>query len=595
MCAIFGIVGKYDPLQAHRAFETLAHRGTDESHAIKGEKCFLGLHRLAITAIDTPHIQPIREGGLLFAMNGEIYNYRALAEELGIEANSDTEVAFAAYRQWGDAFAEKLRGMFAIAIIEEDIIKLFRDPFGKKPLYYTVTGEQIIFASELKAIEALKPLEFGREIIPCYLSYQAAVAPSTFDKNVFQVAAGCQVTITRTREVSTHRYFSLLDTQVALHTAQEAIGQIHQKLIESVKLRLPEEVKYGALLSGGLDSSLIAALAASQAPLHTFSIGYEGYGQHDERPYAAEVAEHIGSIHHAYGFAKEDFLETLEQILDILDEPFADPAMVPLFYLMQQIRREGVKVVLTGDGSDELFLGYRTYKEYLDIEQLSALKHKNWLKTYLKSHFSMHKEWEWYKRILEEKTLFRSSAELFTDLQQNRLLKMNIKDNHSLDWIASYSEEFEESRRSAPVDWYSFLDLKIQLGEVFLRKLDRISMVQSIEARTPFLDRELVKAVFSTVPELREAQLPKGWIKEIAAAYLPDTIIRRKKKGFNYPYLEWLQESNQLEVIPRVQKRHKIFNEKQLEWLLSEGEQGRFQHQIFSLYILCRWMERKLG
>ncbi|MDD3591810.1 MAG: asparagine synthase-related protein, partial [Sulfurovum sp.] len=333
MCAIFGIVGKYDPLQAQKAFETLTHRGVDESHTIKNEQCFLGVHRLAITAIHTPHIQPIGEGGLLFAMNGEIYNHRALAQELGIDAHSDTQVAFAAYLKWGDRFAEKLRGMFAIAIIDGGNVKLFRDPFGKKPLYYTVRDEQIIFASELKAIDTLKPLEFDREIIPCYLSYQAAVAPSTFDKNVFQVAAGCRVTIARTREVSTYRYFSVLDTPVTLHTAQEAIGQIHQKLIESVTLRLPGEVKYGALLSGGLDSSLIAALAASQGPLHTFSIGYEGYEQHDERPYAAQVAEHIGSIHHAYGFSKKEFLETLEQILDILDEPFADPAMVPLFYL----------------------------------------------------------------------------------------------------------------------------------------------------------------------------------------------------------------------------------------------------------------------
>jgi asparagine synthase (glutamine-hydrolysing) len=269
--------------------------------------------------------------------------------------------------------------------------------------------------------------------------------------------------------------------------------------------------------------------------------------------------------------------------------------MVPLFYLMKQIRKEGIKVVLTGDGSDELFLGYRTYKEYLDIEQLSKLKHKNWLKAYLKSHFSMHKEWEWYKRILEGKTLFRSSAELFTDLQQNRLLKMNIKDGRSLEWITAYREEFEKSPRSAPVDWYSFLDLKIQLGEVFLRKLDRITMAQSIEARTPFLDKALVKTLFATAPELREAQLPKGWLKEIATPYLPEAIIHRRKKGFNYPYLEWLQSSNELEIIQKVQKKHKIFNEKQLEWLLLEGKQGRFQHQIFSLYLLCRWIERKFG
>ncbi|MDM5272187.1 asparagine synthase (glutamine-hydrolyzing) [Sulfurovum sp. zt1-1] len=595
MCAIFGIVGKYDTTQAQGAFETLTHRGVDESNAIGNEQYFLGVHRLAITAIHTPHIQPIQKENLLFAMNGEVYNYRTLAHELGIEAKSDTQVAFAAYQQWGDRFVEKLRGMFAIAIIENGTVKLFRDPFGKKPLYYTIHDGQIIFASELKAIHSLKPLEFTREVIPGYLSYQAAVTPSTFDKNVFQVGAGYQVSITQTHDVSTHQYFSVLDTPVTLNTKEEAIDQIHQKLIDSVILRLPAEVKYGALLSGGLDSSLIAALAASNAPLHTFSIGYEGYEQHDERPYAARVAEHIGSTHHAYSFTKENFLETMEKILVILDEPFSDPAMVPLFYLMEQIHKEGIKVVLTGDGSDELFLGYRTYKEYLDIEQLSNLKHKNWLKTYLKSHFSMHKEWEWYKRILEDKTLFRSSAELFTDLQQNKLLKMNIKDNHSLDKITAYIQEFEQCERKAPVDWYSFLDLKIQLGEVFLRKLDRISMAQSIEARTPFLDKELVQTVFASAPELRIEQISKGWIKEIAKTYLPEAIIHRKKKGFNYPYLEWLQSSNELEIILTVQKKFKLFNDNQLKWLLLEGEQGRFQHQIFSLYILCKWMDRKLG
>ena len=268
--------------------------------------------------------------------------------------------------------------------------------------------------------------------------------------------------------------------------------------------------------------------------------------------------------------------------------------MIPLYHMMKQISKQGIKVVLTGDGSDELFLGYRTYKEYLDIEQLSLLKHKNWLKTFLKTNFSMHKEWEWYKRILEEKPLFRSSAELFTDLQQNRLLKMNIKDNRSLTSIAAYQKEFTQSIHTAPVDWYTFLDLKIQLGEVLLRKLDRMSMAHNIEARTPFLDKELVETVFSTDPMLRQAQIPKGWIKEIAKDYLPYSIIHRKKKGFNYPYLEWLLSGNELDVISKVQKEKKLFNDDHLDWLLLEANQGKFQHQIFSLYMLCKWIDKKL-
>jgi asparagine synthase (glutamine-hydrolysing) len=593
MCAIFGILGSYDEEAAQKAFTTLSHRGQDESHTLVRPSCFIGMHRLAITAVNTPQIQPIEKNGIRFVMNGEIYNYQILAEELGVETLSDTQVAFAAYEKWGDDFVTHLRGMFAIAIIQEGTIKLFRDPFGKKPLYYALNGDQIIFASELKAIQLLKPLKFDTKIIPNYLSYQSPIVPHTFDRDAFQVGAGCKVTLRPDRSISTERYYSVLDTPITLHFQKDAIEEIHQKLLESVTLRLPEEVTYGALLSGGLDSSLIAALARTKAPLHTFSIGYEGYEQHDERPFAAQVAEHIGSTHHAYSFSKENFLESIEAVVELLDEPLADPAMIPLYYLMQQIHKEGVKVVLTGDGSDELFLGYRTYKEYLDIEQLSRLKHKNWLKSYLKSNFSMHKEWEWYKRILEDKTLFRSTAELFTDLQQNRLLKMNVKDNHSLDVIQSYREEFEQSGRSAPVDWYSFLDLKIQLGEVFLRKLDRMSMAHNIEARTPFLDKALVESLFATAPELREAQLSKAWIKEIAKAYLPESIIHRKKKGFNYPYLEWLQTSEELSVIAKVQKTKKLFNDEQLSWLLAQGEQGKFQHQIFALYMLCKWIDKR--
>lgn len=594
MCAIFGVIGKHDETVAQKAFGTLTHRGMDESHFIQNQELFLGVHRLAITAIKRPHIQPIQNEGIQFLMNGEIYNYQTVAEELGIEASSDTEIAFAAYQKWGDAFVEKLRGMFAIAIIHTGQVKLFRDPFGKKPLYYTITNKQIIFASELKAIQVFKPLTFDRNIIPSYLSFQSPITPSTFDKDIFQVGAGCRVTINKGLDISTKQYFSILDTPVTLDSKEEAIEKLHQKLTESVELRLPGEVKYGALLSGGLDSSLIAAIANNKAPLHTFSVGYEGYEQYDERPYAAEVAKHIGSIHHAYSFTKEHFLETIEEIVDTLDEPLADPAQIPLFYLMKQIQKEGVKVVLTGDGSDELFLGYRTYKEYLDIEQLSQLKHKNWLKTYLKSNFSMHKEWEWYKRVLEEKPIFRSVAELFTDLQQNRLLKMNVKDNRSLESLGTYLKEFESSTKNHPIDWYSFLDLKIQLGEVFLRKLDRMSMAHNIEARTPFLDKELVKSVFATDPKLRETQISKKWIKEIAQVYLPDSIIHRKKKGFNYPYLEWLQSSEELDVISKIQKKRKLFNDEHLAWLLSQGEQGRFQHQIFSLYMLCRWMDKKM-
>jgi asparagine synthase (glutamine-hydrolysing) len=204
----------------------------------------------------------------------------------------------------------------------------------------------------------------------------------------------------------------------------------------------------------------------------------------------------------------------------------------------------------------------------------------------------MHKEWEWYKRIFEESMLFRSTAEVFTDLQQNRLLRMNVKDNNSLKALEPYRKEFEHSGGVSPVDWYSFLDLKVMLGNVFLRKLDRMSMAHSIEARSPFLDKEVVATAFSCSPELRIGGTSKALVKNVARKYLPEEIVDRKKKGFNYPYMEWLYESGELEVIHRIQAKMNLFNESELEMYLEKGRQGMFKQHLFSLYMLCKWLEK---
>ena len=594
MCAIFGIIGEYKKQEALEAFETLGHRGSDERSILEGENYFLGVHRLAITDAYTPSIQPLCIGGMTLLLNGEIYNYQTLADELGIKTQSDTLVAHYAYQKWGDDFVHHLRGMFAIAIVEGDKVKLFRDPFGKKPLYYTVGDSRLIFASELKAIHRLKPLDFDRKIITQYLSFQSPITPYTFDKNVKQVGIGGSVIWDKkTLEIEENIFYNPLETPTIFHTSTQATQAIETTLLESVKLRLPQEQKCAVLLSGGLDSSLIASIASRYQQIETFCIGYEGYENYDERPFARRVAEHIGSIHHEVIFTREDFLATIKEVVEILDEPLGDPAMLPLYHLMKHIKQKGFKVVLTGDGSDELFMGYKPYKEFYDLEKASGLQFKNWLKNYFKANFSMHKEWEWYKRIFEETTLFRSSAEVFTDRQQNRLLRMNVSDNHSLKIIEKYQKAFEQSQRTSPIEWYSFLDLKVMLGEVFLRKLDRMSMAHSIEARSPFLDKEVVQSVFACDPALRLTPNPKALLKIIAQTYLPQETINRKKKGFNYPFVTWLEESGELDVIARIQKKMHLFNESEIAFYVESAKKGAFQQHIFVLYFLCKWWEKE--
>ncbi len=593
VCAIFGIIGEYEQKEAMRAFELLRHRGVDGSSYMAECGLFMGSHRLAITTYGEPMAQPLVSESTLLLFNGEIYNYKTLAAELGKEEASEAEVLLMGYRRWGRELPSRINGMYAVAIWDGGRLLLFRDPFGKKPLFYRFENGVFSFASESKALvrdgDRMDP-----EAIPCYLSYQAPLAPRTFYAGIRQLGAG-EMLVYDMKTITLSQTYSPLKAPRLHQRETEIVSLIENALKEAVRLRIPQKVPFAALLSGGIDSSLVAAMAAKEGAVATYCIGYEGHEKYDERGYAREVAAHIGSAHNEVVLTKEGFFESINELLNVLDEPLADPAAIPLYFLMKRIAKSGYRVVLTGDGSDELFMGYKRYYEFADIEKGARLKHTNWLTNYFRSNFSPNKEWEWYKRVFEGSLLFRGTAEIFTDLQQNRALRQNIRDNNSLTAIEPYRREFEQSGRKDAADWYSFLDLKILLGEVFLKKLDRVSMVNGIEARTPFLDRGVVEIAFGIDGKTRMGVTPKHLIKKLAASYLPPTIIHRKKKGFSTPYLEWLLEENGLGVIERVQKERGIFHEEQIRFYLEKAKQGHFKQHIFSLYMLCKWLETKEG
>ena len=591
MCAIFGIIGSYDESIAKDDFMTLAHRGEDDSAFISNEKYFFGIHRLAITSLGKDIDQPFVDGKYIVVFNGEIYNYKELARTLGIDKSSEVKVVLESYKIWGDSFVEHINGMYAIAIYDGNVLKLFRDNVGKKPLFYSVKKDAFWFASEIKALDSGSKID-KKAILP-YLSFQTTLSPNTFYSDIFLLPAGSYATF-KNGEITVKSHFSPLNNKIIYTNSKDASNAVEGALKESVLRRIPaSNIPWGALLSGGIDSSLVAAMASEHQKIDTFCIGYEDkFASYDEREYANKVAKHIGSNHHEAVLTKEKFFDGIASIEGFSEQPLADPAQIPLFVLLKEVKEYDKRVVLTGDGSDELFLGYKTYKEYYDIEQASQLKYKNWLNGFLRSHYSPNKEWEWYKRIFGDSLLFRSTAELFTDLQQNRLLKQNVKDDNSLHYLEPYWKEFVQSGRANSIDWYSFCDMKVKLGDLFLAKLDRVSMACGIEARSPFLDPSVVNLAFSIDPEVRFGQTSKDLIKQIAYRYMPSDIVERKKRGFSYPYMEWLLEENELEVIRRVQRERKIFNNEALEFILSKAPSGGFKHHIFALYMLCRWLDR---
>ncbi len=599
MCGVFGIIGEYSPSKAREALAKLEHRGRDHCGIIERDRLFLAHQRLSITDVHPRSHQPMASGRVLISFNGEIYNHAALRERLNLshwETASDTETVLRAYETWGIGCLEHLEGMYAFALVDGDKLYLVRDRFGKKPLFYHSSAEHFIFASEIKAIKPfLSSVRMNDEALHSYLSFLAP-PPHTFFEGIEKLESG-EWLCYECGNITKHRYYDVLQAPSSdITDSADAISLIDEHLHRSIRLRLPCEVPAAALLSGGLDSAMICAVAAAQGvKLPVFTLGYDEYGAYDERSNARITADYLGLEHSEVVISRGDFDEHLDELIAHMDEPLNDPAALPLYLLMKKISSEGYKVVLSGEGSDELFLGYRQYFEYLDIEKAASLHHKNWLKKYFHSHFSMNREWEWYKRIFDDTLLFRTSGEKFTDLQQNMLLRRNVRDNESLRFLAPYREMFEQSSHTHPAQWYSMIDLKLFVGEHFLAKLDRVSMAHTIEARTPFLDHRLAEAAMSIDPGLRIGKgETKSLLKEVAGSYLSEEIIHRKKKGFSNPYMEWLIASGRIDLIREVNTQTGLFHPEMVDKYLEMARRGRFKQHVWGLYVLSHWIKREL-
>ncbi len=563
MCGFFGIVGQYDKERAFKALRTLRHRGPDKEGVYEEEGFFLGHERLYI--LDRSAHQPLSDGVVL-AFNGEIYNYQ------NFHPTSDTKALLEAYKRYGKQFLEHIEGMYALVVWNGKSLLLARDLFGKKPLYYAQKDGLFLFASEIKAILSyFGGAKFNQKAISGYLSFGALPNEETFYEDIYKLRPG---------EVVEFGDKQMRHSFVEVNEEYE--GDLQALITRSVKKRLQGDFEVAALLSGGVDSSLVSALAKKeQGYLATFSIGY-AEGRYSELPYAREVARHIGSDHHEIYFYKDDFFATFEAALYHFEEPIGDSASLPLWFLMQEVKRQGYRVVLSGEGGDEIFLGYRQYFEMADLLRARNLKYKNWLKNYFRANFSPNKEWEWYKRIWSDEPLFRSSCEVFTDLQKNLFLRQNVRDGESLEYLPQFKKEDFET--------FTKVDLLVRLAALYLHKLDIVSMAHSIEARTPLLDGAILQAAL-VHPD--RARAPKYLLKEIAKKYLPRSIVDRKKRGFSYPHMEWLFVSEYPQKMVAINKQAGFFREDQLQFLIQNAKRNRFSRHFWLVLAFLLWFERR--
>ena len=591
MCSIFGTLET--TTGALEAFDTLSHRGKDSSKYLLEKDYFFGSHRLSIESIGKEQNQPLQKGDYIALFNGEIYNYKNLITQYNLNATDEIETILELFKKEKSTFIDKLRGMFAIAIYNTKTkeLWLFRDLIGKKPLYYTQQGNKFYFASEAKALHKLVGFNLNKRNIHNFLGFGTTISPITLDRNIYKLPPASSLYFNATTS-TINCYEELLSQKIEYTNTEESSKALERALKDAVNIRIPNDVNWGVLLSGGLDSSLVSALAAKSAnkPINLFSIGYEGYEKYDERKFAKEVAQHLNANFYSYNFSKENFFNTLDEMLNFIDDPIGDPAQIPLYFLIKKAKEQGIKVLLSGDGSDELFLGYRVYKEYLMMEQVANMPYANWLKNHLKSNFSQNKEWEWYKRALNKEPIFRSTAEIYTDRQLNMLLRLQERDGKNFDYIKNYYNRFLKSNRDI-IDWYSYCDIKVNLAEYFLVKIDRVSMALGVEVRSPFIDKEVVNIAFKTASNIRlNADNVKSIVKNTAKSYLQESTINRKKKGLSYPFIEWILEENGIETIYQANKKFNFLKTDHLDYLSSKAKSGKFKQHLFPLYMLSRWL-----
>ncbi len=619
MCGICGTVTSgdtADPSVVERMCGRLVHRGPDSHGLFHRGPVALGARRLSI--IDLEHGDPPianEDGSAVVVQNGEIYNYRELRRELEARGHrfataSDTEVLVHAYEEHGEGFVERLRGMFAIALWDERRRRLLlaRDRFGIKPLFYRVAGGELSFASELKSMLELPG--FSRQVDPravsAYLAFNSIPAPLTIFAEARKLPPGTTL-VWEEGEAAVERYArpAPVPASEVRRGPEDALAEELRGVLEdSVRAHLVADVPVGVLLSGGVDSAGLTALAAGQSaePVRTFSIGFEE-SSFDELDRARLVAKRYGTDHHEL-ILRPDAVELLPRLVEAFDEPFGDSSAVPT-YLVSELAAGEVKVALSGEGGDELFGGYYTYVADLlapRVGRLAALASP--LVEMLPSSdrkVSFDYKAKRFARAAGLPPLERHHAwkEIFSAEMQSALLGPSAG---SWDPVDVYRERYAETEGAEPLARLQDVDLGIYLVDDLLVKTDRSSMAHSLELRVPFLDQRVAEFALSLATPLKvRGFAKKRLLRRALAPLIPREVLRGPKQGFSIPLAAWLrgplESFAHVVLAPYALERQGLLNPAAVSPMLDRHCSGRedLSRQLWGLMALTLWFDRYTG
>jgi len=603
----------------HSMCERMVHRGPDAEGLLVREGVALGMRRLAIIDLVTGE-QPVfnEDKTVAVILNGEIYNYRELRtrlEKLGhmFRSTSDTEVLPHLYEEYETEMVQHLNGMFAFALWDAQHRRLFvaRDRFGEKPLYWGIFEGTLLFASEPKVLLAHPSVHPGLNLdaLRQYLSFDYIPAPLSIYEGIQKLPAAHTLTL-ENGQVDIQCYWRLsYKTQTPVPTEREAAEHLEGLLADSVSMRLVSDVPLGVLLSGGVDSSTVAAMAvrASSEAVKTFSISF-AESSFDESSYARAVAKFLGTDHHEERLSANLAANLVGEIGSWMDEPFSDPSLVPT-YLLSRFTRKHVTVALGGDGGDELFAGYPTYwghrwtgfykgiPRFLrrgliePIVNSLPVKTKNLSFDYRARRFVLGAE---YDQVARHHIWFGS----FTPEQQTALLTNEVKRTSEADIYGQARSLMAACDSDDVVECMQSLDTQLYLAEDILTKVDRASMAVSLEVRAPFLDPRIAEYAASLPSSYKlHGRKTKYILKRSVAGLLPPFVLQRGKKGFGVPVAEWLK--GKLRPLardllsPERLRRSGLFDPIYVARLQSEHERGVANHRklLWTLLMFELWHE----
>lgn len=617
MCGIAGYTGEGNRDVLNNMILSIKHRGPDFQDTYTTNELGLAHARLSILDLSPEANQPMfsSDKKIVITFNGEIYNYLPLKKELEkkykFQSTSDTEVLIYLYKEYGTKMLDKINGMFAFAIydFDDNILFLSKDRMGKKPLYYSCSNNSFVFGSELKSLlqhPSIKK-ELNIEAVNQYLTFDYVPTPNSIIKNVFKLEPGHFLIVKNNTIIQHDAYWESNFSEKEDITLTQATEELDELLNDATYSRLMSDVPLGVFLSGGLDSSAIAYYAQknSKSSIKTFSIGFDNKS-YDETDYANRVAKHLGTDHYSKILTPENTLELIDEIYPNIDEPFADASLIPTHFL-SKFTREHVTVALGGDGSDELFSGYPTFisdKFKWPLANLSPklsktlfsvansllpssdknisfdFKVKQFLRGFVSNENHIHQLWLGSFNPDEKSQLFNS--DIYTSLQDKSGL--SLIDQHFSECNQNWSD-------SDKITNYYY---KTYLLDDILVKVDRASMLNSLEVRAPFLDKNIVEFANKIPDHLKIKGITQGKyiLKKTMEGKLPDDIIYRNKKGFGIPLSDWIRKDLKSIIHDVLLSKDSYFNSNYIAKILDEHQKKKRNHRklIWNLFLLKHYM-----